>query len=293
MIVDPVATLRRFNPRQIILIGGDGDAPPPEDAPPSDPPSGGPEKMRWRAKYDDGAHRLGAPFWFVGGSEAVVMKSGSFVALGEPSAPAWRLIPYVRRSDPKMVDRFKVVAEVLLEWEPDSFVRRMAVASIRRAAVTRHRALLARAYRHVFGDKNLTSLSLYSGPAEPKRAGAVQLAPKFKKVPSARIGWMGTGDANLRETADIDSFSRHFGADLAFVSTFVLPHHGSIHNSDPRQLVSNADLWVACAEPHHKDWEHPARVLVDAVKRAGKSFCHVRSKPNSALDERMVVFWRR
>ena len=77
---------------------------------------------------------------------------------------------------------------------------------------------------------------------------------------------------------------------MKYVSTFLLPHHGSIHNSNANRLVSDADRWVAAADPIH-DWDHPAKLLVDAVKDRRRGFRQVKSAPATALDEAMVVFW--
>jgi glyoxylase-like metal-dependent hydrolase (beta-lactamase superfamily II) len=293
MVVDPVATLRSFRPRQIILVRSDGDDPLPEGTPPAEPPQGRPDGMPW--KVGDGGHSKGyrGQCWAVAGSDTLAIRGGSFTLFGDKLAPAWRLIPYVRRSDPGPIETFKEVAEVLLEWERGSFAARMEDISTRRAVITRHRAKLAGAYKRVFGDKNLTSLCLYSGPAEPARAGAIQIRPDLPPAAKVRVGWMGTGDAYLREQSAIDAFSSHYSEDLDFVSTFVLPHHGSIRNSDPDRLVSEADIWVASAEPIHTNWEHPASALRDAVESAGKIFHHIRRNPASALDEQMMVFWQR
>lgn len=72
-------------------------------------------------------------------------------------------------------------------------------------------------------------------------------------------------------------------------STFVLPHLGSIHNSDPDRLVSQADYWVVAAEPVHRRWEHPAEEVRAAAEERG-AFRHVRGEPETEFSEVMLVF---
>jgi hypothetical protein len=150
---------------------------------------------------------------------------------------------------------------------------------------------MSRAYRIAFTDKNTTSLCLYSGPNSPRSAGAIQIAPSLPAVEFARSGWMGTGDANLKDRSAIEAFDSHYFHVLPFIQTFMLPHHGSIHNSDPDRLVSDADIWVAAAEPRHKHWEHPADAIRQAVNARKALFCHVQSCPSTMLTEEMIIFW--
>ena len=288
MVVDPLETLRPFKPRQIVFVRSDEDGPPPEELALVGLPSGGLGPLKW--EFLDETLGPGPSAWSADGNNAVVVKSGVRIQVSGDSL-FWRLIPYVRRSKPEFVNTFKLVAETLLDWEAGSFSRRMSDVSVRRTVVRRDRAKLSNAYIRAFGSKNITSLSLYSGPENHDLAGAVQLEPELKEASKARVGWMGTGDAYLRDRADIRQFSDRFSADLEFVSTFVLPHHGSIENSDPGLLVSNADLWVACAEPSHA-WKHPHPDLEAAVRKRDGKFSHVSSKASSALTERVIVFWQ-
>jgi hypothetical protein len=200
------------------------------------------------------------------------------------------LIPYVDRVDGEVVDSFQRFAEILLNWAPGSFATEVADPVVRRDLVTRHRSKMARAYKHAFKNKNTTSLSLYSGPADPQAAGAVQIWPPAAAAETAKIAWLGTGDADLKDPRAIDRFEAHYRDVIEYVSTFMLPHHGSIHNSDPQRLVSNADRWVVAAQSAH-NFEHPAKLLTDAVKGRGRDLQHVKSNLLSAFDEVAVVFW--
>ncbi|MGZ2452739.1 hypothetical protein ACVIRO_005556 [Rhizobium ruizarguesonis] len=288
MVVDPVATLQEFGPRQIIFVDS-GEEPAP-DLSPSEPPRGPVDRLpSWKAA----GHGRSPPSWSVAGQSVFLVRDPTFDLFNGNDFGGWQLVPFVDRVSPKVVENFKRVAEALLNWEPRSFAKKVADRSVRCELVTRHRSTMARAYKHSFENKNITSLCLYSGPAKPKEAGAVQICPRSSPADIAKVAWMGTGDANLKDQHSIDRFEAHYGNLIPYISTFLLPHHGSIHNSDPQRLISTADRWVAAAEPRHDHFKHPAKVLVDAVKDRSGDFRQVKSDPQSALDEAVVVYWPR
>jgi hypothetical protein len=285
MVVDPIRTLRRFGPRQIIfVITGEG-APPP--LPPSEAPVGPIDRRpTWKVTGRHGPPQV----WATDESDAIVMRDPSFETVGVGGVGGWRLIPYVDRAPPAVVETFERLVEALLDWPVRSFQKKIVHAAIRHELVTKHRSAMARAYRYAFEDKNITSLSLYSGPVNPAGAGAVQLRPLAPAADTAKVAWIGTGDADLKDHNSISRFEAHYRGLIDYVSTFVLPHHGSIHNSDPLRLVSDADRFVVSAEPSH-DWEHPAKSIRAAVKQLPRAFHHVKSRPSSALDEAVIVYW--
>ena len=154
MVVDPVATLQEFEPRQIVfVITGEGPAP---ELPPGGTPQGPPDrKLSWKVTGRGRPPRSQSI-----GQGAVVVRDPVFDILGSGAVGGWRLIPYVDRVADKVVDDFRHAAEVLLEWARGSFARRVSDPAVRRDLVTHDRSKMARAYRHAFGDKNATSLSL-------------------------------------------------------------------------------------------------------------------------------------
>lgn len=284
MVVDPVATLQQFSPRQIVFVTT-GESPIPE-LPPADPPHAPPDrKPVWTATREAGPLQS----WSIDGQRVLVVNNPVFEILSNGAVGGWRLIPYVDRVVPEVLANFKRVAESHLDWDAGSFATKVADPFVRRDLVTRHRSKMARAYRYSFDNKNITSLSLYSGPANPTAAGAVQIYPPAEAAESAKVAWLGTGDSDLKDPGAISRFESHYRDVIGYVSTFLLPHHGSIHNSDPHRLVSNPDRWVAAAD--HPKWEHPACAVVAAVARHGRDFEHVNSAPGSILDEAIIVFW--
>ncbi|WP_143240128.1 hypothetical protein [Agrobacterium sp. DSM 25558] len=317
MIINPVAALSEFDPRQIIFVEGDeppsdGDAgtmPDPDLGPWS---GSGPETrleigfgFRIEASYtvsdSDPARSALRPevrIRRLGGGQgsaavsSLLARDFAFRVHDWGGVLGWRLTPHVRSAPKAAIEAFERAAEVELKWAAGSFRSKIAVSSVRLETVTKHRMKLARAYGAIFGksNKNLTSMSLYSGPANPEEADGWTITPVLLPHLETKIGWMGTGDTPLKDVHDISTFERFYSNDMKRITTFMFPHHGSIENSEPGQLVSQADTFVAAADPSH-DWEHPSKQLCKAASLTGAAVEVVMKQRKTAFDESVLVTW--
>ena len=299
MVVDPLAALAELGPRRIVLVrpedGDDG---------PGDIPTAGPDGPRldpderfrpresgftWRAK----AARPDRPWMFtetLALPERSVVWASNIMLVGANSdgSVLWKLRPYTRPAKPTEIAQFKAAVEVMFGWAAGTFDAKSGSIVERRKMVTTHRTKLAAAYKATFKDKNLTSMSLYSGPLEPDALEALSVTPHRDDHELTKVGWLGTGDAHLEDVADRTALEAAYAVDLPVTATFVFPHHGSIENTDPDALVSDADDWVAAADPIH-DWAHPHWSLFPAVEAKGGQFRHVRSASATAFEEAFLL----
>jgi len=290
VVVDPLGTMASFGPRQIVMVmpddedeGGLGFF----ELPSAEPPRSGPDGIPWKGKDPMGWRSARATSRRLPEGATVVQRIEFDVGAGTEGG--WVLKPHVKRTSHRDRDAFCTAVEVALGWSRGTFGEKVKDKKERRRLVTKHRTAVARAYAWAFGDKNETSLTLYSGPAEPQKAGAVLYnSQMFAK---ARVGWMGTGDVGFKDPLTVQRFQNYYRDEVDWVTTFMLPHHGSAHNFDPSLFVIDAELWVAAAQPTHKKWKHPAPEIVRAVRASGARFRKVCSSPKSLLEERMVVFW--
>ena len=300
MIFDPVGTLARFGPRQIILVRSDNDEGPSDEGVPDLPIDPDPDRplgareggLNWKLKpaFPGDPQR---PFAVevapsAGRSRVIMVRNAAIIVHDAIWAIVWKLQPYVRAVDPATRAKFRSAVETLFGWNPGTFAARIADPRIREQMVTKRREQMGQVYKASFGNKNLGSLCLYSGPAEPDNVDAICLNPSLARHDLTKIGWVGTGDAHLADPDEIAGFKRAYADDLALVSSFLFPHHGSIENSDPALLVTDADVWIAAADPVRK-WKHPHWSLEAAVDRLGREFRHVRSWKETALDECVIV----
>lgn len=289
LIVDPVGTIRQFNPRQILLI-------PPSDEddrigrvefPLLDPPSSASDASRW--SMTDSISEEMSPRSVSRTSDGAILVERPMFTIQLEGQGGWRLKPHVKRASRANRDAFCAAVEVLLRWPRGSFYEKVQQNRERRLLVTKHRTEISRAYSWAFGEKNETSLSLYSGPVNPRKAGSIYR--NMSQCPISRIGWLGTGDANLTDPKTVNDLKSHYRDELDWIMTFVLPHHGSAHNYDPANPIVDAELWIAAAAPTRPSWKHPAPEIVKKIKETGAKFRRVGSEPGDLLEERMVVFW--
>ena len=290
LVVDPIGTMNEFAPRQIVLVAsGEEDDTDPGffELPPTEPPRSDPDGQSWKIT---GARspRSAAPSARRTPDGAIVVQKVEF-NIADGTEGGWLLKPHVKKAPMEDREAFCAAVEVMLKWPRASFRKKAQSKEVRRSLVTKHRTTLSRAYAWAFGDKNETSMSLYSGPQKPEEAGAVVY--KSNQRDYARVGWLGTGDACFLDPQTVRKYQDHYSEELDWVTTFMLPHHGSEHNFDPDLPVVDAELWVAAAQPRNSSWKHPAPGIVKAIKASGAKFRKVGSSPNSLLVERMVVFW--
>lgn len=277
-IVDPVAAcIENFAPRQIIMVrsGGRGGAPgsgPGDDlAPPDGPPIMGPETkdgLVWklvgtgsvRAINPTGTAATGGPMQFEV-PDTTAVKVGA--ASGE-----WLLAPFVDPMVRKCRKAFLGELAAQCSVPKSRITAWLKVTSNVQRLVTVNRKKLVAAYAKVAKDFNVTSMCLYSGPARDSAAGLRRRRfGSFGRISarSARPGWLGTGDAALKDGKRRNAMLRHYGKLLREVGTFLLPHHGSDHNFHANLLKRiRPEICVASADDY-SNWKQPGPQTVHAV----------------------------
>ncbi|WP_294103837.1 hypothetical protein [Sphingomonas sp.] len=290
LIVDPASALSRFRPRQILFIepGGEGGAPGGGEGPIE--PSDGSRKD----PFPKGADGEDGPSWFLVGRghprvmqmaadswtgvtvipDTMAMMATASVAVSSPASSstwgAWLMAPYVdpmiasqrKRFISALAKELKMTAKLL---EPlltsTGYVTDLVIDKV---------DCLATAYAKLARDLNVTSMSLYSGPARSMVAGERRtLRGTIGGIGwhggSGRIAWLATGDAALKHVARRKNFLAHYTGLLDQVATLTLPHHGSEHNFHVDLLKAvNPQLCVAAADSY-SNWKHPESHVVQTV----------------------------
>ncbi|TBY07343.1 hypothetical protein [Rhizobium laguerreae] len=301
-VVDPVAALSRFNPRQILLVssGGPGDP----DGPRFD---GGPEfRGPIVAGLEDEVSRSS---WKLSGSGTVdviqdtetriIARMADHVALVASPAPSssisWLFSPYVDPAVSAKSAQFKI--ELLKSLNQGL----AAGARIKKAKfqawldnplnvmdlVVNKVHELVQAYNAVSADLNTTSMCLYSGPVPDEHGDTVHYG-RFGKCSvrgNDRIAWLATGDADLKSSSRRKPFLRHYRRLTSKVSTLTLPHHGSESNFDAELLTAiEPNHFVAAADKFSK-WRHPGTGVLQAVASHGRFISVVTSQSASEVIE--------
>jgi hypothetical protein len=310
LTADPVSALARFNPRRIIFVRrGEGPTSGPREGVMPETPDGGPRDdghriesrggCKWRFIGPGRAERVAenvqstSPGW--GGLAEEVYEIDDTCAIQISTgtdASAWILAPYVDVGVTQARAAFlHAAANAYGMVTAAEFEAMAADPGWLLILVTQYKAELAAAYEAV-ANLNVTSLCLFSGPYQPPGAASwsADLGALFwREFHVDRIGWFGTGDADLQKPARLAAFLAHFAGYLTAARTLLLPHHGSERNFDPGLLAGlNPELTIAAADTYGK-WRHPGSRVVQAVCARGKPLWVVTSSRCSAVRERALM----
>jgi len=311
LIVDPFVALSRFGPDRIIFIreGGEGGAPGGSDRP-IDPLDGPPldegesktkrDRPRWTFVGSGQIEKSGDATGHGGGSggpeRMVVAHSIGFEIAAAKEDKNWLLAPYVDPTVKAKREDFlnRLVAEIkpaMTRLELDIWLKDSTNV---RTLIVEKRADLVAAYTEVARDLNITSMCLYSGlerhSVPPIRGEVIVRFGTWSAVlpQEPNVGWIGTGDAALKQEGRRNAFGSHYGAHLQSLMTLTMPHHGSDHNFHPDLLdMAPAKFFVANADSYGK-WKHPGSKVIQSVASQGKFLSVVTSGEAS-----MVYEWAR
>jgi hypothetical protein len=229
-----------------------------------------------------------------------------FEATAAPRTFPWVLIPHVVPPVRRRAAAFRTELERRLGKTPEELDEWFADSDRMRDLVTTHRAELVASYLHAsqHKDLNITSMSLYSGPdrprpghAAPKRVTAALVWQRGKRVNARylslggddlRVGWLGTGDAALKQKVRRTPFLTHFKPYADYIHTMTLPHHGSAHSYHPDLAHHLApEICVAPAAPY-STWQHPGPTVVASASQHALVL-PVSHLPDSRLDEHVDI----
>jgi hypothetical protein len=231
---------------------------------------------------------------------ASVVPPGGVLILSSGPWAVWALVPFTH-PEPKLLAEFVAAAERALRM-PDlraELTSEEGARKLRDALADRaKRSALARAFKAVRPDQNLSSMSLYAGPAVAYDARCsarfvVHGAGPECGADSGRLGWLATGDAPLASAARADRFEKFYGAFLPQVGTFVVPHHGSRKNFTGevfKETLKPAD-WVVPVGVRNRH-KHPDRALMNALRARGAER-RVTQRPGTEFVEVLSVVWDR
>ncbi|QLI82651.1 MBL fold metallo-hydrolase [Chitinibacter fontanus] len=160
--------------------------------------------------------------------------------------------------------------------------------------------LLQKFYRDEFKkNPNSISLCMYSAPVNEYwirrltffESGFFNLKSCWRcfDLQHNRIGWLGTGDAELKnepKSKKFDDFKKHYGTLLDNVDTLTIPHHGSIENfEDDLGRIGYIHVITAPAVDPKKasKIKHPATSVLMSLISKSSHISIVTSESHTAL----------
>ena len=300
-VVSPEAALSELGPRQIILVRSgspDDGAPGRTEEPlyPFSPDEGDRDRettkapREWKLVGAGELERRGGRLTPTGDvAQVVVLPDSAGIAVPGAVDWEWLVAPYV---DPKVqlgISKFERKLARSLRTPVGNLRMQLNSVTYVQDLLVNHVVELTTAYEAVASDLNVTSMCVYSGPA---RAHEVRIhlfiGDGYSWRPyhrSRRIGWLGTGDAALKEKTRLDPLLRHYGQHLDRVATLTMPHHGSDANFHPDLLDGiNPSLCVVAAAKY-SNWRHPGTDVVQSVASRGITLRVATDDERSAIAE--------
>jgi hypothetical protein len=293
LVADPVSAVSRFNPRNILLVRrGDGGSPGSgsrDDGPLDGDPGilGEGRGYVWKLVGEGRAVTMPRE---AGTPRVVVIPDSSATRVFAPGTweEAWLLAPYVDQGIVAKTDLFLSTLAKERSMTVKDLEANLSDANFVLGLVTNHLDALITAYKSCHGNLNLTSLCLFSGPAESvgsEHGCQVDHGPWISTLRQDRIAWLSTGDARLSKATRCDAFLTHFKNHLKKVSTFTLPHHGSAHDFNEKLLSGVKPSFCSVAADSVKNWQHPAASVTRAVASAGALLLVTNADETTAVRE--------
>ena len=152
---------------------------------------------------------------------------------------------------------------------------------------------------------NNVSMSLYSGPAGGKNEpswlygivahsapwprwwiGASELP--LSPAAGGAVGWIATGDAALSDESVRKAWLGTYRPFSQYLSTMLLPHHGSRHNFH-QELLDFPNLRICLASAGARSrYRHPDRSVIGEILNQGKVLCHVSERIHTGIQEEIL-----
>lgn len=206
----------------------------------------------------------------------------------------WVLVPHVTRvADQSVASLRSDIAKMMSINVGDRITPQQFVDVLRDPAKWKE---LRNTYKRHVGagvqPHNRISMSLYSGPTG-RRGQDWELrrscTPAWFLVSSGgrsenAVGWLGTGDAFLRQQELWDDFHSFYHSVLPHVGTLSLPHHGAKANFADG-LLNLDGLSLAVANSRHNSRHHPARSVCSSYHAKGIPLHRVTQQIETELTE--------
>jgi hypothetical protein len=214
---------------------------------------------------DEGTDGPDRPFWdagsvFVSGRISEVSDRQD-IATGRSGQSNWILRPYIDEASSAQKRQFMKILSPIVDVPLAEIETWLSITENVLTVLVDHIKELSSALRDDKHDFNVTSMSLYSGPgrsfSQHHHAWSSKDRHSAACSPDAP-GWIGAGDAKLKNRGRRERFLAHFGELSTRVATFALPHHGSKNNHDssllstfrPRICVVGSGYIYGNAHPH-------------------------------------------
>jgi len=240
--------------------------------------------------------RVGRPLGTKKGSDTELLVLPQSIPLQlrtESGFVDWMFLPFVHPEKQRVASFKKVVRQLIgsaaRQLSPKKDPPSLSTAGL--LAILQDRKLrreLAKAYLLVQGDRNLTSMALYSGPTTKPSGVATETRMSWGERSyrhSGWGGWLGTGDANLADPNRRAAFLAHYLHLMPLIDTLTAPHHGSRHSFDEELLTALQPRALTFSAGKRSRHGHPHREVTTAARLNEVPILVTTEQPESELFE--------
>ncbi|PDS46343.1 hypothetical protein CO662_36150 [Rhizobium anhuiense] len=195
----------------------------------------------------------------------------------------WVLLPYVHPVDDPARKRFIKDLKKAIGFRGNDEVKLARSLLERLRSIESAKQLVEIYSRHFAGGHNAISMSLYSGPLSQRADGSSRHARPSRQWRSSLeepsyarlfwsddgIGWLGTGDAALRQEKWRQPWRTFFEAFDDRIAIMTLPHHGSANNFHPDILGFRGLRFALATTVEARNRVSRLRETLGAVELAG------------------------
>ncbi len=210
-----------------------------------------------------------------------VDNGAAIVLTGHAEVADWTFLPYTQVPPREKVRAFKDRLAAIFPGKPVGKI-------IDEARTASGRKALRDAYDALYSHHNNVSMSLYMGPLQSglhKWRNEVFFTDwDWMRVGTGSVGWLVTGDADLKSVGRRNAFLRFYADYLPNVDVFGLPHHGAATSFHPPLLNEMKAVRFVFAAAGPNRWGHPHAEVTDAVATDGSRFIHVNEEAGKALE---------
>ena len=211
----------------------------------------------------------------------------------------WILLPHVHMTGipKKVLDDFKRDVQQII-GSSDLEINPQKLAELLKSKTGRDK--IESAYDKIIGHipgnggHNKITMSLYSGPTKKGElygryyymSPCINVPLAVRHVPCAAAGWLGTGDAMLKDPTIRSAYERTYGQVLPHVGVLNLPHHGSYRNFHADLVKKAPNLHLAVANSRmSRQYGHPSCKVITQVAQNRVAFHQVSESVQSELVE--------
>jgi hypothetical protein len=208
-------------------------------------------------------------------------EQGSFFKI----TPLWLFVPFYLEAEKAKLEEFQ------------KCLKEQGIKNITSDIIMEKRKEIRECYEKLFGDVNLTSLTLYHQPIIYNKCNYRRnvIIPFKHYIEMSNSGQFLLGDIDLTTHDKYNEFKKFYQSFLKKNFVFQVPHHGSFRNWNKAFLKDFSSMyWIITAGKSNSNG-HPSEEVITDICQSGKCpvWIHEEWKEDRFLIDSLIEHWRK